>query len=347
MAGTLTIDASALGAAGFDSTAYFTDFFAGLASGDGMFYGGTPDSAFGATYYMNGDQHVRHYTDGTDPVSAAVLTEGADLAYDFIHSGMAYGHGISGQVDSLTFGDWVDGTTTGTQGTGEAGLVTGFATEVRISGFDLIAEVGAGNDLAANPVYALYSAVQNLDAAAIEEVLSHYGVEMIGTSGDDALFGTDNDDVLTGMGGDDVMNGNQGRDVLLGMEGDDLLSGARGADYLVGGAGSDTIYGGKQNDTILGGAGDDRIIGGQKTDLLTGGDGADTFVIWQVSDRDVITDFDGSEDLLDVSALGLTTLADFTVTETATRTILETGDVEIHLLDVAAATLDDSMFVWA
>ena len=100
----LSLDAQTLG--GFDQTTYLADFFAGLAGGSTNFYGGTPDSAFGGTYYMNGSQVLTTYTD-TDQV---VVMGGAGIAYDFIHNGPSFGHGITGAADSVTFGAWVDGT---------------------------------------------------------------------------------------------------------------------------------------------------------------------------------------------------------------------------------------------
>ncbi|MCB1340593.1 MAG: hypothetical protein KDK24_05925 [Pseudooceanicola sp.] len=344
MALTLSFDASALAA--FNSRTYFADFFAGLASSDGYFYGGTPDSAFGGTYYMNGSQHVRAYTDGTDPVSSAVLMDGADLAYDFIHAGPAFGHGISGSLDSVTFGEWIDGTTTGTEGTGAAGRVEGFGVGVVIEGFGLSAAVGDGNDGATNPVYNLYKAMQNLDAATLAEVFAGYSVEMAGTAGADLLVGFSHDDALIGGKGADLLRGGAGADVLLGGTGADRVYGGAGADVILGGGGDDVLEGRIGRDILKGGSGDDTLTGGAGTDWLTGGAGADTFVLLTNSGRDIVTDFDMAEDLLDVSALGVSALADFTVTEVGGDTTLVAGSVSITLLGVAEADLTSDVFVF-
>lgn len=90
---------------------------------------------------------------------------------------------------------------------------------------------------------------------------------VLGTAGNDCLFGYEGDDVLTGLGGDDL---------LFGGSGVDHLSGDLGNDLLWGGDGNDDCAGGTGNDTILGGPGDDILAGGGNWDLLDGGPGVDT-----------------------------------------------------------------------
>jgi Ca2+-binding RTX toxin-like protein len=350
LASTLSINASAFSSGGYDSRSYFAEFFAGLAADSMTYFGGTPDSAYGGTYYVNGSQVVARYVEGEDDgaplADAAVIVDGADLAYDFIHNGAAYGHGISGQIDSLSFGEWVDGTTSGTQGTGAAGRVTGFDTGLHIEGFDLSAPVGSGSDGATNPVYGLYKMVQTLDAEALNDVLTNYAVEMTGSAQRDVLVGFDHDDVLMGGGARDRLLGAAGDDILIGGSGNDVLNGGQGWDVLTGGAGDDTLRGGGGRDVLKGGNGDDVLNGGGGRDRLTGGDGADTFVMTANAGADVITDFDGTEDVIDVTALGLTGLADFTVSDVAAGTLLVAADVSIQLNGVASADLTDDFFVF-
>lgn len=344
MAQTLAIDASALDGSGFSSRTYFEDFFDGLATDGGLFFGGDPDSAFGETHYMNGSQHLRTYTDGTDPVAQAVLLDGSDLAYDFIHFGPHMGHGISGHVSSMTFGNWIDGVTTGTQGNGIAGRIAGFGAEVVIDGLDLSAAPGQGNDGVANPVYAIYKHVQNMDAAALQGVFSDYGVEMTGTTGKDRLVGFDHDDLLIGRAGKDVLRGEAGADVLIGGRGSDKLIGQKGADCALGGLGNDVLKGGRGADVLKGGSGNDTLKGGRGADILTGGSGADTFVIIKRTSSDTITDFDGAEDLIDVSELGLATLSDFRISGQGQSTVLTAGQVEIVLDGIDPTDLSDIWF---
>jgi len=97
------------------------------------------------------------------------------------------------------------------------------------------------------------------------------------------------------------------------------IDGTAGRDILTGTAVADVILGGAGNDTLNGAGGNDVIVGGAGKDTLTGGDGADTFRFDALTDSyrtttatnaDLITDFDASEDTLDLAALGFTGLGD-------------------------------------
>lgn len=331
MVQTLTIDASAL-TTRFNSNTYISDYFAALGSSTAKsFYGGEPDSAFGGTYYMNGTQVVFSYADAEEtPLASTIIMEGDDLAYDFIHNGSEYGHGITGEVDTLIFGNWVDGETSGTQGIGEAGAVTGLDTGLVIEGLGLDVAPGGGNDVATNPVYAVYTALGTLDADLLDSVLDGYAVEMYGTAKNDRLFGSVYDDTLVGGAGNDVLRGQAGGDLLLGGRGDDKL------------------FGGKGQDTLLGGAGDDILKGGTGNDTLTGGAGEDTFVIISGGARnvDTITDFTIGEDVIDVTALDLTSASDFSVSETDGALVLSADGATIVLENLTAADLSDELFLF-
>ena len=68
---------------------------------------------------------------------------------------------------------------------------------------------------------------------------------LIGTEGNDRLFGGDDGDSLSGLGGDDVLRGRNGDDRIEGGSGNDNIYGGYGADVLSGGAGVDILdYGG-------------------------------------------------------------------------------------------------------
>lgn len=95
------------------------------------------------------------------------------------------------------------------------------------------------------------------------------------------------------------------------------VQGTAGNDTLLGSAGSEIFYGGAGNDTINGRAGDDILVGGAGIDKLTGGTGADTFRFTTQSDSyrnatasfdDTITDFDVTQDKIDLAGLGFTGL---------------------------------------
>ncbi len=98
------------------------------------------------------------------------------------------------------------------------------------------------------------------------------------TSGDDRLFGDDEDNVIQGLAGADVIFGDAGNDTLSGDEGNDQLDGGPGDDDISGGSENDTLNGGKGEDTLNGDGGNDTLIGGDDDDILNGGSGNDTLI---------------------------------------------------------------------
>ena len=80
---------------------------------------------------------------------------------------------------------------------------------------------------------------------------------------------------LIGTTGDDTLAGTNAAEYLLGRAGNDVLSGGSGNDVLDGGIGNDNLSGGSGNDVLYGGAGNDQ---------LSGGSGADVFR-WTLADR--------------------------------------------------------------
>ena len=151
---------------------------------------------------------------------------------------------------------------------------------------------------------------------------------LIGKLGNDSLDGGTGDDLLKGNAGNDVLRGGGGVDKLLGGKNDDRLYGGTsddqingdqgadmvcgewGDDTVAGGSGRDTVLGGDGNDIVRGGGGRDTLVGGAGADLLTGGKRVDTFVFRAVEEspagrknRDIITDFKGGVDQINLSAL--------------------------------------------
>ncbi len=173
-----------------------------------------------------------------------------------------------------------------------------------------------------------------------------------GGAGDDYLFGDGGADTIDGGAGDDVILGGSGADTLTGGAGADLILGGSGADTIDGGAGDDFLFGGSGADTIDGGAGADIIFGGSGDDTLTGGAGADTFVFAPGDGHDTITDFNTSEDKINLSMFGDISFADLTITATAggTGSIISVpgGDngatVTITLQGVATSAVTASLF---
>ena len=134
-----------------------------------------------------------------------------------------------------------------------------------------------------------------------------------------------------------------------GKDGNDTITGSVNADVLLGSAGTDTLNGGNGDDRITGGEGNDTLNGGLNNDRLVFGPsfGADT----------VATGFDanpaGGQDLLDISALGITsatfgssvTIATATTAPTGTHVTI--GANSIRLTGVAASAVTAQDFVLA
>ena len=108
------------------------------------------------------------------------------------------------------------------------------------------------------------------DEEPIEE-----GKTFRGTAKADTLVGTPGNDVLFGYGGSDTIDGRGGRDVIYGGLGNDRIAGGRGADKLFGGLGADRIIGGRGRDVLSGGPGSDVVDGGSGSDYLYGSRGHD------------------------------------------------------------------------
>ncbi|ETX13196.1 hypothetical protein OCH239_12805 [Roseivivax halodurans JCM 10272] len=131
-------------------------------------------------------------------------------------------------------------------------------------------------------------------------------------------------------------------DVLL-SEGDDLFDGANGSvdGIVLGGGGDDTIIGGASDDTLSGGSGDD---------ILTGGAGFDTFVFAPgdgIGGGDVITDFEGGVDQLDLSAFGLSGFTDVGLGQAEDGGLLTFGSSNSVLLaNVDSSLIDEGSFLF-
>lgn len=171
---------------------------------------------------------------------------------------------------------------------------------------------------------------------------------MNGGNGNDTIYGGAGGDELRGDSDDDVLYGQAGNDDIFGGNGDDHLIGGRESDDLRGGGGDDLMDGGRDRDDLRGGDGDDILIGGMDGDDLSGGAGNDVFVFSAatdsgitVSDRDDITDFVMDEDIIDVSALGLTFVASYSVSGTAELRVTDDGVDSIVRIDLDGDGNDD------
>ncbi|HET7510682.1 MAG TPA: calcium-binding protein [Solirubrobacterales bacterium] len=103
--------------------------------------------------------------------------------------------------------------------------------------------------------------------------------KIVGTEGNDVIFGTPSRDVIWAGGGDDTIYGSLGNDLICGGPGDDIVHGGRGNDEVDGGAGSDQVNGDLGDDKILGGPGNnDEVAGDLGIDVVNGGPGNEDLV---------------------------------------------------------------------
>lgn len=128
----------------------------------------------------------------------------------------------------------------------------------------------------------------------------------------------------------------------------DTISGEGGNDKLVGLVGNDVINGGAGNDRIFGNSGADVINGEAGNDVVSGQQGADTFVFDALPGRDTITDFNTTEDQVNLVAHGF---ADFAAVQAATTDVNGSaiidlgGGNQVRLLGVLEANLSSDDFI--
>jgi Ca2+-binding RTX toxin-like protein len=207
-----------------------------------------------------------------------------------------------------------------------------------------------------------------------------------GSSFADTLTGNVGSNVLTGAEGDDTLDGHDGNDFLIGGPGADVLIGGAGKDTAVyssslagvsvnlssgvctgGDAAGDVLSGvedargsdfgdvliGDAGDNVLVSAGGDDVLDGRGgNDALLGGPGNDTFIFAPGYGDDRISGFvagPGTEDVMDVSALGYTGLADILADARQSGTyVIITVDAttSIILINVSLADLSADDFIF-
>ncbi|MCB1985921.1 MAG: M10 family metallopeptidase C-terminal domain-containing protein [Burkholderiales bacterium] len=103
---------------------------------------------------------------------------------------------------------------------------------------------------------------------------------------DFGIYNTNNNTRETIKDFEDVI-GSQGNDRIYGDAGENVLKGERGKDYLYGGAGNDHLIGGMGNDGLYGDAG---------VDIFEGGGGRDSFMFTSFHEMGRIKDFESGVD---------------------------------------------------
>lgn len=118
----------------------------------------------------------------------------------------------------------------------------------------------------------------------------------------------------------------------LGTSGDDIFGAVNGNDLLLGLQGNDILATGTGQDVVLGGLGDDEIRIGSGSKIIFGGADADTFVfLGDTSGYTYIGDFEDGIDRIDLSQLGVRSLADLDIARHSQGAVITIGGLVIDL----------------
>jgi Ca2+-binding RTX toxin-like protein len=228
---------------------------------------------------------------------------------------------------------------------------------------------GGGNDdilTKINYVLAAGTEVEGLQANA-----GATGLTLTGNEFNNILVGNVGNDTLLGGAGNDAINGGVGADTMAGGIGNDTYFVDNAADVVneTAGQGTDTVMAsvnyaltagseieflranaGASGLSLTGNALVNRLVGGAGNDSLGGGAGNDVFKFLAGFGQDTITDFAagpaGSQDLIDISGLGITPATFAANVHTANggggSTMVSFGGSanSIRLLNVAPANFD-------
>lgn len=227
--------------------------------------------------------------------------------------------------------------------------------------------------------------VENVQGSDYRDVLTgNNGANRLsGRDGNDDLRGNDGEDFLEGGAGADRLEGGAGvdwisyrnsdtgvtinlsdntaegghaqGDVIVEVENiqgsnhGDLLIGDNDTNNLQGLDGDDDIQGNGGDDWLLGQVGDDRLNGGEGADRLYGNEGDDTFIFGAGHGDDRILDFTNGEDLIDLSAFGLSGFDELTISSISDSVMIdltEHGGDTILLQNFDTADVDAADFLF-
>jgi Ca2+-binding RTX toxin-like protein len=122
---------------------------------------------------------------------------------------------------------------------------------------------------------------------------------IIGSAGEDHIFGGGGNDRICAGGGDDTIEGGTGSDRIDAGAGGDEVIGGNGSDLVLAGPGTDTVFGERGNDRLYGGPGDeDYLNSGLGDDTVGGGPGNGDHAIGGVG-NDHLSGGPGNEDVLE------------------------------------------------
>lgn len=178
-----------------------------------------------------------------------------------------------------------------------------------------------------------------------DEIEGGAGNDLIfGHSGQDDFWGGAGDDTIFGGDHQDIMLGGDGQDRIYGGDGDDIFSGENGVDVLYGDAGSDEIWGGEDRDLVYGGAGDDKLEGDGGNDTIFGGSGADRVTVDVLDGDDVVADFNVAlDDLVFRGVFADVADALAHATQSGTAVVFDTGAGDsVRVLNTVLASFNDT-----
>lgn len=292
------------------------------------------------TYLVDdaGDTVTEAASAGTDLVISGVsFTLGTNLE-NLTLTGSGDINGTGNTVANTLTGNSGNNTLTG--GTGADTLIGGAGDDTYFvdNAGDIVSEnASEGTDTVSSTVTFSLASLSDI------EHLTLTGTTVINATGngfDNVLTGNAVKNILTGGGGNDTIIAGGGADTMLGGTGDDLYivsvtssviseSASEGTDSVqssvtytlsaevenltltaataingTGNGSANILIGGTGNNALSGGAGNDTLDGGTGLDTLTGGADADIFVLGNVSNIDVVTDFSTAQgDALDIRDL--------------------------------------------
>ena len=191
---------------------------------------------------------------------------------------------------------------------------------------------------------------------------------LIGSANADTLTGDANTNVIEGGAGADTINGGTGTNTASYSSSSaavtvDLSAGtASGGDAagdvltniqnLIGSANADTLTGDANANNIQGGAGSDILTAVGSGDTLTGGSGIDSFKLSSDVTTLTVTDFDYSNETIDLTQFSSIDYSQLTISDTGTGCQLsftnsQGNSVAIDLTGVSSSNLSASSFVFS
>lgn len=186
-----------------------------------MFNSGLLNVGYFNNSFTNASQYglAANYELGTGGYTGGdALLAGGNLTYN------TSTHVLSGQLDSLAFGDELNGVTISGLGTTSTAMSLG-STDFTLSNLGL-------NSANGDDVHGILYGIMNGDETGLLNYLATHSVTFNGGNGADSYQGGSQADTL---------NGGSGNDTLAGGGGADIINGGAGVDTLAGGDGSDTF----------------------------------------------------------------------------------------------------------